>query len=209
MEVDPSLLEFELSNIIRKIGSENGIESFVNNPDFLEKRLVKWHQFGLLSHTKRVRNIFLNELSDYLKLWELSNINEYLDIKINGCEKRKLVEISILLHDLGKIVLVEDKSVHRNHEKESESIILKLKELKNLSREQLDYVIRCVNGHDIIGKEIRDFLVSKDKFNFKFLSSSGIKNVIGSIIKKNPDIKGNIFWTGNSGFNAYSWDDLF
>ncbi len=189
MEVNTNTLENELSNIIKKIGKEKKIEVFANNPDFLEERLKSWHQFGLLSHTKRVRNIFLNELNNLLELWGLEDIKEYLNAEINGCEKRKLLEIGILVHDLGKIVLVGDKRVHRNHERESESIILKLKELRSLSKEQLDYVLRCVNSHDVIGKEIRDYLVEKNKFNLEFLNSDKIKKILDPIIRKNSDVK--------------------
>lgn len=189
MQISPDILESKLGDIITRIGREYCIGAFVNNPDFLEERLIKWHQFGLLSHTKRVRNIFLNELKDYLDLWRLDNIRKYLKTKIDGCERRILLEISILLHDLGKIALTGDNRVHRNHEKESESIILKLGELKELSEKQLGYIIKCVNSHDIIGKEVRDYLISKNKFNFEFLNSNKMKNILGPIIKKNSDVK--------------------
>ncbi len=52
-------MESELPNIIKKIAKDSNVNEFVNNPDFIEKRLEKWHQFGLLTHTKKARHIFL------------------------------------------------------------------------------------------------------------------------------------------------------
>ena len=96
----PEFLDEELPGIIRKIAIAYNIQPFINDPDFLEERLKKWHQFGVLSHTKKVRQVFLSELDNFLKQWDIfEEIQKNLNEEIDGTKKQKLFEMSSPLHD--------------------------------------------------------------------------------------------------------------
>ena len=50
------LLEENLDSIIHNIGKEYGVSEYADNLSFFDNRLRKWHQYGLLMHSKMVRN---------------------------------------------------------------------------------------------------------------------------------------------------------
>ena len=188
-------IENELPEIIKRIAIDYNIPLFINNPDFLEKRLEKWHQFGLLGHTKKVREIFLNELNDNLKSFGIyEKVQKVLIKKIDNIEKNKLFEASIPLHDLGKIIIYGDTRINREHEIVSRNLIYKdflnnKLDSMGLSNKHIDYIARCVETHDVIGKEIRDKLKQNNKLNLEYLSDSYVKHICKDISNKYSDIK--------------------
>jgi len=191
----PEILENELSEIIKKIAKDYNIQPFIKNPDFLEKRLEKWHQFGLLSHTKKVREVFLNELNNCLKNWNLyERIQDNLTKEIKGIKKKVLLESSIPLHDLGKIIVCGDHSKNRKHEVASRNLIYedflnnKLKSL-NLSPTNIDYIACCVENHYILGKQIRDILKETKKFSLESLSQEKVNQQCKALAEEYSDIK--------------------
>src|SRR3989344_5611216 len=89
----PKILEEELPKIINKIAKEHNISPYINNPDFLEERLCSWHQFGLLTHTQKVRSAFSSEINEILKKWRLYNkVENYLSRDVEGIERKNLFE---------------------------------------------------------------------------------------------------------------------
>lgn len=188
-----NILDNLLPLFIKEIAIKYNVSQFQDNPDFLEERLIKWHQFGLLTHTKEVRKAFYNEAPRLLKSWGLHNkLIKNLNQKISEFNKYELFDISITFHDLGKIICHNNLSTNRNHEKESANLIgyfeKKLSEL-GLSNYSLDYLKRCIETHDIIGKEIRDKITEKNNFSFRYLSNKKTKYLCQEIIQKYPDIK--------------------
>lgn len=190
----PKILEQELSGIIIKIAKDYSVQPFIENPDFLEKRLEKWHQFGLLTHTKKVREVFLIELNFMLKNWNIYYyVQKVMTEKKDGIEKNKLFEIGFPLHDLGKIILYKDKRTNREHEIASRDLIYQdfLKNKLNafgLSNKHIDYIANCVKVHDVIGKEIRDKL-KHNKLNLEYISSNEVKIMCKKVGAKYPKIK--------------------
>lgn len=189
------ILENELPEIIKKIAVDYNIPVFIDNPDFLEKRLQKWHQFGLISHTKKVRSIFLHELEDYLKNWGVyEKVENVLNEKINKIKKKRLLEISIPLHDLGKIILYKDKRTNRKHEIASRDLLYQnfLNDKLNsmgLLNEHIDYIANYIKNHDALGKEIRDELKHNNKLNLKYLSGNEINSAYKNLADKYSNIK--------------------
>lgn len=189
------ILETELPDIIKKIAEEYKIPPYIDNPDFLEERLCSWHQFGLLTHTKKVRRVFLNELNGLLKEWRLQDkVESYFSKDIDGVERKTLFEISIPLHDLGKIVCYSDERVDREHEKASKTLIstgfLK-EELSNfgLSDGHRAYLEQCIETHDVLGKKLRDVLKHKGNLRLDYVSSRNINNLCKDLARDYFSIK--------------------
>lgn len=188
-----NILDNLLPSLIKEIATNYNVSQFQDNPNFLEERLVKWHQFGLLTHTREVKKAFYHEAPDLLKSWGLYNkLRKNLNQKISEANKYELFDISLTLHDLGKIVCNDDPSKNRNHEKESANLLdyfeKRLIEL-GLSKSSLNYLKRCVETHDVIGKEIRDKMTEEGDFSFRGLSNKKTKELCQNIAKKYSDVK--------------------
>ncbi len=188
-------LELELPEIITKIAIQYKIQPFIDNPDFFEKRLEKWHQFGLLSHTRKVRQVFLNELSSLLRIWNIyEKAESVLFQEIDGTKKKILLELSIILHDLGKIVVYGDTRTNREHEAASVQLIYqdfldkKLTSL-GLTAKQIEYIAKCIETHDVLGKQLRDELKHKDSLKLSFLSKPEVIEMCRALAEKYPDLK--------------------
>ena len=191
----PEVLEDQLPEIVKKIAEDNNVLPYIENPDFLEPRLYPWHQFGLLTHTKQVRKIFLREIDEKLKKWGLSaKIEEKLSEKIEKIEKKKLLEISIPLHDLGKILVYGSTELDREHELVSANLLsqdfLRTK-LQNfgLSEAHINYIAKCIETHNILGKQLRNILKHAGNLRLDYVSESNIKPLCVELSKKYKDIK--------------------
>jgi hypothetical protein len=187
-------LENNLPEIIKNIAKQYKIESYIQNPDFKEPRLSKWHQFGLITHSKNVRKIFLTELPIILQKLNLTQkINQQLNKKIDNLTKYQLLEISIPLHDLGKITGLKDTQTDRNHELASSSLIEQpyLNQLlsNNLTSNQINYIKKCIKHHGTLGREIRDILVPQNKFNLDYLNTEEFKQLCNKVAERHKDIK--------------------
>jgi hypothetical protein len=77
---------------------------FAADPDNIEEHHVDWHQYGIITHTKKVREAYHTELAALLDSWRVSHsMIKALSTKDEGAWSRgELLEISIPLHDLGK-----------------------------------------------------------------------------------------------------------
>lgn len=191
----PQILEDELPEIIKEIARQYSIKEYIENSDFLETRLKKWHQFGLLSHSKRVRKVFLKEWEDFLKKQEYSSkIIKKLSKNVDGISKKDLLEISIPLHDLGKIMVLGNQSFNREHEIHSEKLLYKkflYGKLKSfgLSDPHLEYISKYVRNHDVVGKDIRDELKKEERLNLESISKKEVVKKCKKVYLKYPEIK--------------------
>lgn len=191
----PEKLEKGLSHLIRDIAKEHNISKYVQDQDFLEKRLHSWHQFGLLTHTKKVREVFLNELDSLLQDWKVyGSVKKELNRKVHGVKKSKLLEISMPLHDLGKILCYGDSRTNREHEKLSgflmeTSRISDLLDQSGLSSIHRSYIREYVETHDLIGKRIRDELKHEGKLRLDFLSNNEVKEKCRRLGDEQENIK--------------------
>lgn len=164
------LIEDNLPTLINRIATNNSSAPYIQNPDYLEDRLLKWHQFGIVTHSKMVRKAFLEESRDYLKAWGVyDKILNHLSIPISSIEKKLLFEISIPLHDLGKVIVSNSKEKNRSHEVYSANLLHEhfsdyLKGL-GLLDPHLNYISECIKTHAVLGKEVRDKLNDDNLFN--------------------------------------------
>ncbi len=192
-------LDDDLSMIVGDIAKDKNIEDFIEDVDLLEERLKKWHQFGLVTHMRKVREAFNDEIWGFLDKWGVRDrVERELSESIDGVSKKILLEISIMLHDLGKIVCHGDESVNRGHEMASRELLQegylggKL-EGYGLTVKQIEYISRCVETHFSLGQEMRDALKHKGLLNMEYLGSVDNKREIDRlclrISEKYEDVK--------------------
>ena len=195
IEEIPEILEKELPETIKKIAQNYSISTYINNPHFLDERLSSWHQFGLLTHSKKVRKVFLNELGGILKKKGLyEKIHDKLNQKVDNIKRKTLFEASIPLHDLGKILAYGDKRTNRSHESLSKYLISqdplkkRLEDL-DLSEEHINYLGRCIETHYVLGSRGRDKLNPAGNFKLDYISKENIGSFCESLSKEYSDIK--------------------
>lgn len=178
-------------------------QSFIAHPDDPAEHKPKWHQFGIITHTRRFAYHYDNTMQQYLNEWGLDKkINAYLDAEIDGISKRSLLRISIPFHDLGKfagrIFKMEDgqpKAHFNGHEKLSEELIRENGDVRHflisqgLTDLQIDYIARCAGLHYELGK-IRDIPKKRgDGFTFVFTQSQECKDYCLKSMEEHPDFK--------------------
>ncbi len=82
--------------------------SFATDLDNPKHHKPEWHEWGILTHTKKVLEAFELECLSYLETWGWNNIetewaNEYyMKSSPSRYTHRELMTIAIILHDLGK-----------------------------------------------------------------------------------------------------------
>jgi hypothetical protein len=191
----PEILETKLPDIIKQVAKENNIPQYISDCDFFDARLKKWHQFGILSHSKKVRESFIQEVPNLLRKWEIyQDVSDYFSKKIEDLEKKLLFESSIPLHDLGKIIVYGSSKENRDHENYSKYLLHSYnieKELTNLglSENQIGYIGRCIETHGILGKKARDIIKEKNSLNLEFISSQDVANLCRNLSKEYEDVK--------------------
>jgi len=193
-EISNSLSE-QLPEIIKRIAKDNNIPEYAENPDFFDGRMKKWHQYGLLTHTLKTRTAFLGRLETILKDTGLyPEIERGLQEKIGEVNKKTLLEISILLHDLGKINCLYKNSENREHEIVS-AYLVDAEFLRNklsamgLEKDHREYIRRYIETHDVIGKRIRDELKHKGKLNLEYIDSDEVKIMCKNLSREYSDVK--------------------
>jgi hypothetical protein len=168
-KISQDLLEC-LSEIAKMlIGRRPENDNFRLHPDDPKEHEPGWHQFGILTHTKKFSEDHRTEVPKYLQQWGFKdNIDMKLSEQIDGRTKAELLQISIPLHDLGKFVRnfqIRDNKVtvgHKGHEKKSEKLIMENEQIQNLLKNiygltdaQIHYIARCAGLHFELGK-LRD-----------------------------------------------------
>jgi hypothetical protein len=178
----PDLIESKLSDIARRIAEQYNSSDFIVNPDFLEERSRRWHQFGLVEHSKRVRAFFKTGLDNFLKrISRQREFEAYFSREVEGVKIKTLFEISILLHDLGKIVACaknagKPEEFDRAHEDYSRGLIEdglvgQILTKFGIKEEQKRYIAGCAGSHVVLSKELRDKLRARNKYSLSGISS--------------------------------------
>lgn len=187
-------IQSKLPEIISSIAGCYSINEYRENPDYFDPRLIKWHEFGLLTHTNKVLQAYNSEAFKFLDSWNLKkNILKYMNQSNTNFSKDDLFKISILFHDFGKIVSLNSMERDRKHELESskliDSSILKEKfDNIGLNSSQIDYIKRCIETHAILGKNLRDELSESGNLNLESLSSSNFKKFCKDTKSKYSDV---------------------
>lgn len=141
-------------------------ENFINNPDDPKEHVINWHQFGIITHTYHVLKAFKIDTPKLIAEWKLeSQVNPKLNELIDGKFKSELIEIGIVLHDIGKFARnfkEENGKLEHNfygHEATSERLIKAdtyIFKVLNVdlgyTNSQIEYIGRIAGLHFELGK---------------------------------------------------------
>lgn len=140
--------------------------TFFENPDDPKEHGAKWHQWGIITHTKMSLKAYEEEIPQYLDQWGLlDKIKLKTSEKIDNFNKNQLLKIAILFHDLGKFSERKLKNNQnnlvsfsfKNHEIASGKIIRSpefsetIKQEYGLTDSQIEYVAQCAEMHFELG----------------------------------------------------------
>ena len=143
---------------------------FYENPDAVEEHKPEWHQWGVITHTKKFEEFYRTEIPGHLEEWGIADdVAEAMSEEIDGVAKSDLLRMSIPLHDLGKfsgrrLKKRSDGTFDQDfpgHEAASGRIIRSAEFSETFKRDygltdaQVEYLARCAELHYELAK-IRD-----------------------------------------------------
>ena len=146
--------------------SDHRNQAFLENPDNPAEHAPKWHQWGIITHTKMFGAAHEKDVQRYLQQWGVKRlVDHHLDQKIDGQPKRDLLRAGIALHDLGKFThrTFEENpdgsygTTFTDHEAKSGELIRdpefsdSLKRDYGLTDNQVEYVARTAELHFTLG----------------------------------------------------------
>lgn len=178
-------------------------QSFIANPDNPVEHKPKWHQFGIITHTRKFADQYERVLDYYIKEWGVEKVvNDYLNTTIDGICKKDLLRMSIPFHDVGKFAgrffeIENDKSSisFNGHEALSEKLIRENESIQHffvshgLSDPQIEYIARCAGLHYELGKIKKAIKNKSAGFTIAFTKSQECKDYCLASMKEHPDFK--------------------
>lgn len=182
---------------------ETGEDSFNHDYRFLEKPngldavRRKWHYWGIIDHSLMVLFNKTKAIGLTTKWGIWPAIQERLDEKIDGESKGDLLDIALLLHDLGKFAVRRmqwegEKLIYRfsGHEKKSGEIIRSdfvAGKLKNygLTMAQIEYIARLAECHYELSRVREDY---SGEFNLEYVNSSVAQKKLAELKSANRDV---------------------
>jgi hypothetical protein len=180
-------------------GKENN--KFRNNPDCRLEHQPNWHEFGIITHTLKALEHYQKKSIALLYGWNIwEPIKVYLSENVGGVQKRDLLAISIVLHDIGKFKRkLKRKSgnwtpSYTGHEKMSEFMIMNDSRVTSflhtfsLDEEQIIYIAKCAGLHFELGK-LRKEIKNSGKYDFSFLHSDACEKMCRLIALDHPQYR--------------------
>lgn len=173
------------------------------NPNDPLEHHPEWHQFGIITHTRKFACHFKETAQEYLEKWNVAGkINACLDAEIDGISKRDLMYMAIPFHDLGKFAIrffKEKKgklSVSYNgHEALSEKLLLNDEKVQHLlhsfglTEAQIAYMGRCVGLHYELGKTRKCAEETASGYTVAFTQSDACRKECIGYMREFPDFK--------------------
>ncbi|MFH1838396.1 MAG: HD domain-containing protein [Candidatus Kuenenbacteria bacterium] len=171
-------------------------KSFSENPDDPSQHELRWHQWGIITHTKMTEKAYKEQVPMYLENWKLKEkVTQYMSEQIDGVSKDQLLSIAILFHDLGKFAVRETKEggtfSFKKHEIASGKIIRTQKFSKMIKQEyrltdtQIEYIARCAELHYELGIMRDEAKKTEAGYTLSFIESNAYKNCIKNIMEAN------------------------
>jgi hypothetical protein len=198
--------------------SKNSLFNLYRKEFFLEidsplQHQTKWHQWGIITHTRKFLEMYKQEVQEDLKHWGVSEIvDKKLSEEIDGISKEKLLYIAILLHDIGKFqkTYIEHSNLKvtfrfKNHEKYSQHIIENelyplLHNHYRLTKQQISYIGICARYHFELGFIREEAKKTEYGYSLKFVHSELFHELISKRINtfKAYSIEVGILFLGDS-----------
>lgn len=165
-------------------------QSFARHPDDPAEHETRWHQFGIITHSERFQQILAHEVPAYLQKWSLwREVQKVLLAQIDGKSKWDLLQVTAVLHDVGKFAARQPGKGFRDHEVFSGQLIrttLKpLLKTYSLTEAQIEYIARTAELHYELGKIRRK--AKKTGYTIAFTQSQAFKDGVQTIQQQYPD----------------------
>jgi CRISPR/Cas system-associated endonuclease Cas3-HD len=207
-EIDQNLEDIARVVLFKRIEEEkNPLFRLMQKQFFIEldspsQHQQRWHQWGIITHTRQFLKFYDTLVQEDLKKWNISEkVNRHLSIQIDGIAKSKLIRLGILLHDIGKFQKnyklnsnLKISAGFKDHELYSYQIIkgelfsLLAKEY-GLSDRQIEYIAMCAKYHFELGIIREVAKKSPQGYTIEFVKSTQFRESIVKSIPKFGDYK--------------------
>lgn len=173
-------------------------QAFAEHPDDPKHHSTRWHQHGIISHSQEFARAIVETIPGYLEQWGIAkHAEDVLSEPIDGVEKRELLEVASLLHDIGKFTARKFEDDHHDvwhfddHAQHSHDIVRSdlsdiLKRF-DFTEKQIDYVADCAKLHFELGEVRKVARSSGVGYTMKFADTPEFKAAAQEIIDQHPD----------------------
>jgi hypothetical protein len=189
------------------------IKQLITDPDAVASHEPWWHEYGIVTHTKKVVDVAQNKLPLLPDLggnlhWALS---ELASRKIGDLSQLELLIISLPLHDLGKFQPIIkrweeggiDRAYHTGHERRGGDLVAAARsdnpphELDALTTifnsfaitpRQLDYIEQCVRLHFEFGKVRLAATNASTGYSLRYTQTREFENMCREVAKEHATV---------------------
>lgn len=173
-------------------------EAYANAPDDPEMHAPRWHQWGVITHTRQVGRQFEEVLPEKLAQWfgaaAAGSRMGLLEETIEDLSKWELLLTAVPTHDWGKFTLRSTgrhsagrpKFSFGGHEYESGELVKeRAATFEGVSALQLQYLSRCAALHFELGK-VRDRARSQGGYNLAWVRGEGFLEAVDRVLRRHP-----------------------
>jgi len=166
--------------------------SFLQSPDGREQHQTEWHQWGIITHTRRFLRDLETAVPGYLRSWgRWETVDARLQRPIDGATRWQLLEVTILLHDIGKFGARRrgrQRFHFGGHEVLSGEIIRSQLHLDRLglTETQIEYIARTAEDHFVLGV-VRKRAREQGAYDLGFVETSSFRELALDIKDRHPE----------------------
>lgn len=189
--------------------------AFLADPDAPLEHAPQWHQWGIVTHTRKFGVFHDEKVPAILADWELQGqVDAAMGATIDGETKADLLRAAIALHDLGKFthrrfeVSTFDGSVHASfadHEARSGEHIRDAEFQADLKRDygltdaQIEYIAKCAELHFVLAI-LRDKAKLQGIYNMAFARSDDFPILAREVMSRHPgyELEMGLLFVGDS-----------
>jgi hypothetical protein len=167
-------------------------QDFIDHPDDREQHQTRWHQWGIITHTRVFLRHFDTDIPEYLQAWGLwDTVDTVLSRTIDGVTRWDLLRVGILLHDIGKFGARFHGGTRfhfTGHEELSGQIIREELQLEDqgLTSAQAEYVATVAEDHFVLG-QMRRKARATGGYDEDFARSPEFRAIAHHIKEQHPD----------------------
>jgi hypothetical protein len=176
---------------------------FRDNPDSPAEHKLQWHQWGIITHSRKFEEFSRTEVPGHLEEWGVAQaVEQFMSEQIDGRTKGELFRLVAPVHDLGKfttrtiradVVVGLDRDFDfKGHEAASGRIIRqpefsgKLQADYGLTQSQIEYVAACAERHYDLA-HVRDAAIgASGGFSIAFTHSPEFRDGADRLMDKHP-----------------------
>jgi hypothetical protein len=187
---------------------------FLADPDDPREHETRWHQWGIITHSRMFERCYLEEVPRLLDEWGIAGaVASGLGQTIDGAPRGDLLRLAIPLHDLGKFAVRQVRLARggrvatsfKFHEAESGRIIRRpalsrlLKEEIGLSPARHDYVAECAARHYELA-HVRDALKGDGAYDLAHVRTPRFGRLCLELMEKNAgyELEVGLLWLADS-----------